>query len=223
MSAGLRARRAAAYESPRQDVQALVPAAARRVLDLGCASGAMGAALKARGAVEVVGVESDREYAAQAAGRLDRVVQADIEELAAREGLAAELGRFDVLVAADVLEHLRDPWAALGAAAALLEPGGVAVISLPNVRHWETFWALGRRGVWPRRDTGIFDRAHLRWFTLADARELVEGAGLVVERVQPRFRLRPWETPWDRHLPRLARLPGHWLVVFQYLIVARRP
>src|SRR3954452_524508 len=121
--------RAGAYEGDRPDVQALVPAGARRVLDLGCATGALGAGLKRRGA-EVVGIEIDPGYAAAAAGRLDRVINADAEQALADE----ELGRFDCLVAADLLEPLVDPWLALRRAAALLEPGGTAVISLPNVR-----------------------------------------------------------------------------------------
>src|SRR3954463_6534664 len=49
----------AAYTGARPEVQALVPAAARRVLDLGCSAGVLGAGLRSRGGVEVVGVELD--------------------------------------------------------------------------------------------------------------------------------------------------------------------
>src|SRR3954453_1043831 len=65
----------AAYTGSRPDVRALVPRSARRVLDLGCATGALGAALKEHGA-EVVGVEVDRAHAREAERRLDRVVVA---------------------------------------------------------------------------------------------------------------------------------------------------
>src|SRR5919201_405087 len=126
-----RAARAAAYERGRPEVGGLVPARAARVLDLGCATGATGAWLKARAPVEVVGVEREPEYAREAAALLDRVLATD----------AAALGRFDALIAADVLEHLVDPWRALRAYAALLEPGGTAVVSLPNVAHWSTYAA----------------------------------------------------------------------------------
>jgi len=207
-----RAARADAYENPRPEVGALVPAGARRVLDLGCASGALGAALKARGVAEVVGVERDPDYAADAAERLDRVEVADVEELARR---ASELGTFDVVIAADVLEHLVDPWSALRAYADRLEPGGHAVVSLPNVRNWETFWELGRHGRWPTRSQGIFDRTHLRWFTLRDAWDLVEQAGLEIVHVhrQPR----PGRPAWP------LRIPGaRGLLTFQHVIVARR-
>jgi hypothetical protein len=48
VEASLRERRRHAYENPRPEVQALVPRDAGRILDLGCASGALGAALKER-------------------------------------------------------------------------------------------------------------------------------------------------------------------------------
>jgi SAM-dependent methyltransferase len=204
-----------AYTGSRPEVQALVPRSARRVLDLGCSAGALGAGLKARQPVEVVGVEVDPVLARAAARRIDRVVEADAA------ALPAGLGRFDCIVAADVLEHLADPWDALRSAAGLLEPGGVVVVSLPNVRFFETFWQLGARGRWPRRDHGIFDRSHLRWFTLRDARELVEQAGLLVEEVRPQIRVRPRGSRIDRLFAWLARTPLRELFAFQYVIAAR--
>jgi methionine biosynthesis protein MetW len=217
-----RVRGATAYENERADVQALVPARARRILDVGCSSGMLGAALKARGGVEVVGIEVDPGYARDAGARLDRVVVADVEALGASEDLEAELGRFDCIVLADVLEHLVEPAVALRAFAGLLEPGGRAVVSLPNVRYWETFWQLGRHGRWPRRSVGLFDRTHLRWFTLADAYDLTAEAGLEVESVTRRL-LRPDGRPWPRPVERLAeRLPGvRTLMCLQNLLVAR--
>ena len=66
------------------------------------------------------------------------------------------------------------------------------MVSLPNVRHWETFWQLGRRGTWPRRDVGIFDRTHLRWFTLRDAYAMLDAAPACARcAVSRQYRLRP--------------------------------
>src|SRR5919112_2291688 len=106
MDDGLRAVRAHAYENPRPDVQELVPQSARRILDLGCASGALGAALKDRQDAEVVGIEYEAAYAEDARRRLDRVITADLAELANDPSVAADLGTFDCVIAADVLEHL---------------------------------------------------------------------------------------------------------------------
>ncbi len=205
-------RRAAAYESLRPEILALVPDRARRVLDLGCASGALGAALKARGDVEVVGIELEPAYAAAARDIYDGVVEGDVE------AVPGDLGRFDCLVAADVLEHLLDPWSALEAYVRLLDPGCRAIVSLPNVAHWTTYARLAR-GSWPRLPEGIHDATHLRWFTLRDAVALLEGAGLEVEHVERR----PWllwrGTRLDRHAGPLARLPAF---TFQHVLAARK-
>jgi SAM-dependent methyltransferase len=218
MSTALRSSRAFAYENPRPDVQALVPPGARRILDLGCSSGSVGAALKARQGAEVVGLELDAGYAADAGARLDRVIVADLEAFDDLDGL----GTFDCLVAADVLEHLRDPWTVLARFAALLAPGATAVVSLPNVRYWDTFWQVGWKGSWPRRHEGIFDATHLRWFTLWDAYELLRAAGLEPGTVSRQMRFAPQGTRWDRHARRLERTPLRPFLTFQHVIAARR-
>jgi methionine biosynthesis protein MetW len=204
-----RAARAAAYESERREIVDLVPVKARRVLDLGCSTGWLATALKQRGPVEVVGIEREPAYAAQARARCDRVIEGDVEDVP--DGL----GRFDCLVAADILEHLADPWTTLSAYAAMLEPGCRAIVSLPNVGHWSTYARLAT-GRWPRLPEGIHDATHLRWFTLRDAVELCEGAGLTVEHVERR----PWllwrGTRLDRYAPRLAPF------TFQHVLAARR-
>ena len=213
-----RAARADAYENPRPELQRHIPAGARRVLDLGCASGALGAALQARGA-HVVGVERDPQYAARARERLDQVVEADLESLD-----PAPLGRFDVLVAGDVLEHLIDPWAVLRRFAGIVEPDGTVVVSLPNVRHWETTFAIAVQGRFPRRNEGVFDVTHLRWFTLHDAWSLVEQAGLTVTDVERRIRYRRVGGAKETAAARLiARVPGpRAFLTYQHIITARK-
>jgi methionine biosynthesis protein MetW len=215
VDAELRSRRAGAYENPRPEVAELVPLHARRILDLGCSSGALGAALKQRQGAEVVGIELDPDYAQDAARRLDRVLEVDLEQAIPS---ALDLSGFDCLIAADVLEHLRDPWTTLHRMADALQPGGSAILSLPNARYWETFVALGLRGRWPLRDDGIFDRTHLRWFTLADALALMRQAGLHPTIVRPRYRLRPADWRSERQGRRFARTPLAPFFVFQYVL-----
>jgi SAM-dependent methyltransferase len=209
-----RAARAAAYERARPEILAHIPTGARRVIDLGCATGATGAALKARQDAHVTGIEIEPEYAREAGARLDDVIVGDVE--------TAEVdGRFDAIVAADVLEHLRDPWSALARYARQLEPGGTVVVSLPNVGHWSTYANL-LRGTWPRRPEGIFDATHLRWFTLADARALLAQAGLETTHVTRRGWLWTRGSRLDALAPPLLRVPGlRTLFTFQYVLAAR--
>lgn len=130
----LRERRVQGYESARPEVQALVPMGARRILELGCSTGALGAALKARNGAFVCGVEVDPEYARQARDRLDRVVVSDAERFL--RTVDPDEPPFDCLIGADVFEHLVDPWGALEHATELLAPGATVVVSLPNILYW---------------------------------------------------------------------------------------
>jgi 2-polyprenyl-3-methyl-5-hydroxy-6-metoxy-1,4-benzoquinol methylase len=207
----------AAYESARPDVQALVPLGARRILELGCSAGALGGALKARQGTIVVGVELDPDYAQEASARLDRVITGDAGAFAV--GPAPPEAPFDCLIAADVLEHLADPWAALRGAVGMLAPGATVVVSLPNVLFFGALARLIRGRRWPRDPDGIFDGTHLRWFTEADAIELLESAGLREVRVHPRY----WvEGAARRRRERLARTPLRPYLAPQHVLTAVR-
>src|SRR3954470_16529040 len=179
MRAAERHARAAAYERARPEILEHIPRSARRVLDLGCATGTTGAALKQRQPAHVTGIELEPEYAAEATTNLDEVIVGDIAAPPPLEG------PFDALIAADVLEHLTDPWTALTHYAQLLEPGATAVVSLPNIAHWSTYAYLVK-GTWPRKPEGIFDATHLRWFTRRDALALLQQAGLTPHTVVAR-------------------------------------
>jgi 2-polyprenyl-3-methyl-5-hydroxy-6-metoxy-1,4-benzoquinol methylase len=214
----LRAARAQGYESDRPEVQALVPAGTRRVLELGCSTGALGAGLKRRGVAYVLGIDSDPEYTATASERLDSVVTADVEEYLRSPAVLDE--PFDCLVAADVLEHLRDPWVALAEATCLLSPGATVVVSVPNVLHFPGLLRLVVGGSWPRDDVGVFDRTHLRWFTRTDAIALLESAGLRVDEVRGNYPGRGLVLAITRLL---ARTPARRFLAVQWLLVGRKP
>jgi hypothetical protein len=85
-----------------------------------------------------------------------------------------ELGdrRFDVIVAADVLEHLKDPEAVLRRLRPFLAPGGYLVASIPNVTHGSVRLAL-LSGTFPYAETGLLDRTHLRFYDRASMSEML--------------------------------------------------
>jgi 2-polyprenyl-3-methyl-5-hydroxy-6-metoxy-1,4-benzoquinol methylase len=159
----------------------MLEGAPRRVLDLGCAAGALGAAVKQRHpGARVVGIEAARAAADRAAERLDRVVHARIEDVDfGAEDLVAE--QFDAVIAADVLEHMVNPWAALVGVRACVAPGAQLVASVPNVRN---IWLVNRLlagGRWEYTERGLLDVTHLRFFTLAELRILFAQTGYRVE------------------------------------------
>ena len=189
-----------------------------RVLDVGCATGYLAAALAQRGA-RVTGVEADPGAAARARERGVEVTEGDVEDPAVLAALPREL---DVVVLADVLEHLRDPAAVLSATRALLAPEGVAVVSLPNVAHWTARREL-LRGRYPRADHGIFDRSHLRFFTRATAHDLAAQAGFAVARERFATSSLPLEPSLRRRLGGTEQDPPAPLAAARARLTAWRP
>ena len=170
-----------------------------RVLDVGCATGYLAAKLTRRGC-RVTGIEVDPVVAERARSHCEAVLVGDVEDDVWRAELAA-LAPFDVVLCGDVLEHLRDPWSALRALAALAVPGGEVVLSVPNVAHWTGRRAVAR-GRFPYAEHGLFDRTHLRFFTRTSARDLAQSAGLRVARE----RFAPAPVPMQARLPALRAL-----------------
>lgn len=177
-----------AYTTPRPDVFAMVPRTAQSILDVGCSNGALGASLRHVFAMRrIVGVEGDAAFAAEAARHLDKVICADLNSFDWPVAMQDML--FDCVIFADVLEHLIDPARHLVEAQRFLRPGGCIVISLPNIRHASSLHSIFIKGSFPRRDRGIFDRTHLRWFTITDAKALVDEAGMGIDEISYSLRL----------------------------------
>jgi 2-polyprenyl-3-methyl-5-hydroxy-6-metoxy-1,4-benzoquinol methylase len=213
------------FEFARPELLALVPATARRVLDVGCGAGRLGEAIKARQQAEVVGIECDERAARAAVSRLDRVLAGDAEALEPDFGP----GSFDAVVCGDVLEHMADPEAFLRKVRAWLAPGGVLVASVPNVRHHSVVSALVN-GNWTYETAGLLDRTHLHFFTRRDAEELFSRAGFRVRRlgVVPGPGYDEWQRqgqPGEVRVGRLAvggltREEAEEFYVYQYLVTA---
>ena len=201
------------YENERREIALLVPHDARRILDVGCGRGSLGAVLKQQApGRHVTGIEVKPEIAHDAGRVLDRVITGDIQSLDA----SSLAGPYDCIICADVLEHLRDPAAALQRLRAHLAPSGLLVCSIPNIRHYTAIIRLVTRG-WSYDDFGLFDRTHLRFFSRQSMIQMLTDGGFVVVRTAPRIIA-------SRKMRALNRLAGGSLEEFlalQYLLTAR--
>lgn len=152
----------------------MVSEAPRRVLDIGCFVGGTGRWLKERfSEVYVVGVEPLKEAASKAEKVYDRVFNCYFEEFKIDEWRAS----FDLVIAADVLEHMRNPWQSLERIRELLNPQGVLLVSLPNIRNLRIINMLTTQGEWLYEGAGILDITHLRFFTRKSALRMFEETG----------------------------------------------
>ena len=161
----------------------------KRVLDIGCGAGNLGAALKLQGN-ECYGITLSENEAALAQSRLSGVVVGDVE---AMQALPFPRQFFDVVIFGDVLEHLRNPQRTLQLVKPYLKMGAKVIASIPNVANIEVRWDL-LRGHFDYQPTGILDNTHLRFYTLGTAKELIASVGYQVEDVK--------FTHWNWELPR---------------------
>lgn len=116
------------YADPRPDIQRLMFPAGRRILDVGCGTGALAGALKAAGAEHVAGIELNSHAAAAARAVVDTLVEGNVLGCP----LPFTYGEFDYIVFADVLEHLPDPDGALERCLPYLASDGRVVAAASN-------------------------------------------------------------------------------------------
>ncbi|HEV2018294.1 MAG TPA: glycosyltransferase [Gemmatimonadaceae bacterium] len=151
----------------------------KRVLELGPASGYMTKAFKDHDC-RVVAVEIDVELAQKAGAFADRMIVGDLDELDLTAELRGEA--FDVVVCADVLEHLHDPGRTLKQVRALLAPDGFVAASIPSITHVSVALEL-LRGNFDYRPLGLLDETHRRFFSKRGIVHLFERAGFRLDSI----------------------------------------
>jgi len=150
-----------------------------RVIDLGCGHGRLAEALASRGS---------RVWAVDRA-RPERALEFPFVELDLDEPFASRLlretgpDRVNLVVALDVLEHLKRPESGLAEIHELLPPGGKLLASTGNVGYLAIrgMLALGQFNYGKR---GILDLTHRRLFTIRSFRRMLESGGFRVDGVR---------------------------------------
>ncbi|MCR4297872.1 MAG: class I SAM-dependent methyltransferase [Gallionella sp.] len=159
----------------------LVPATAQSILDVGAGPGGVGKVMRSRGfAGQIVAIEPVAERIAPNAGFYNEIHACYIEDFQTGQ-------RFDVIMLADVLEHLHDPWQALKSLRLLLSPTGLLLVQVPNVMHPDFLlnFVCGDAQYVP---AGICDITHIRWFNRLSITRAVQEAGYSVKAVSRVFK-----------------------------------
>ena len=151
------------------------------VMDVGCAGGGLAMALESARRCRVLACDIDPEAVATARAKGLEAIVADLSVQTAAE--VAKGRQFDVVVLADVLEHLAEPGRLLRGVAHVLRPGGKVLISFPNVSHADVVLMLAQ-DEWRYQPAGILDATHLRFFTVGSFRELAFSCGYEVAAVE---------------------------------------
>ncbi len=153
------------------------------VLDIGSGPGIIGSYLAKHAGKTVTCLDYDVEALISAGQQgVDHTHVVDLRE---PSWYAPVLGNsYDVVILADVLEHLVDPERVLGdlRRERLVKDDGHLVVSVPNANHQSVIVEL-LTGHFDYTETGLLDRTHLRFFTLDSIQSLLEACAFMITRV----------------------------------------
>ena len=161
------------FRNVRAEIEPLLPEAPARILEVGCGIGGTLNWLKQRWPdAETVGVDGFEAVHGELSKHVDVALIHDLDKP------LPNLGKFDLILALDILEHLRDPDLTFRSLSEMMAPDGVIIVSVPNIAHHSALVPLLLKRQFRYTDQGILDRTHIRFFTEENVLQLVSQAGL---------------------------------------------
>jgi O-antigen biosynthesis protein len=185
----------------------------KQVLDVGCSEGLLSKRMNQNDCT-IVGIELDAEAALEAKSFCKEVINGDVESVDLKPEY---LNYFDVIVFADILEHLKDPLKVLKKFKNYLNDDGCIIVSVPNISNWRIRLQM-LFGSFEYSEYGILDCGHLRFFNEKSARKLVNDAGLEISL----FDLSVGDVnKFSKIFHSIGKIKPN-LFAFQFLIIARK-
>ena len=170
------------YKCVRKEICYYLPERYAKVLEVGCGAGVFRKNLTPE--CEYLGVEPCDKAVTEARQNGLPVLHGFFD------GVANQIpdGYYDLVICNDVIEHMANPDKFLSDIKRKIAPGGVIVGSYPNIRFlfamkhvlWDRDWCYA--------DGGVFDRTHLRFFTMKSFKRMVLEQGYVIEKMSGIYR-----------------------------------
>lgn len=158
-------------------INAKVPLAGKRVIDIGCGGGILAESMARKGA-NVTGIDlSEKALKVADLHSLESGVNVRYKLIAAEAMAAEEAGQYDVVTCMEMLEHVPDPAAIVQACAALVKPGGHIFMSTLNRNPKAYLFAvLGAEYILRLLPKGTHD--YDKFITPAELSQFARSAGL---------------------------------------------
>lgn len=190
-----------------------------KILEIGSAGADTLIELKNRGyATEIVGIELFKiPNSLQDSPIIDKFLIADIEN----EVVDLPMNYFDLIICADVLEHLNDPWNIVDQLTKYLKNGGHFIASLPNIRHYTSLYSIIIKSDFRYAGSGILDKTHLRFFCKKNIIELLTTKYLQPIYVAPSFSYCPYQKK-RKKINSLTMGIFRDLLAQQYLVISHK-
>ncbi len=150
-----------------------------KIIEVGCAEGLLGKyILQNKLCNEIFGIEIHNLAAEKAKKWYQRIFIGNVESMD-----LSQIPDVDAIVCADLLEHLIDPWVVFSKLVGKLKSDGYFILSIPNARHIRFWFGLVFHGRFDYQETGLLDRAHLRFFTMKNLQELFKNNSMYIEKI----------------------------------------
>jgi 2-polyprenyl-3-methyl-5-hydroxy-6-metoxy-1,4-benzoquinol methylase len=150
----------------------------KKVLEVGCGPGSLAKVLSGIAGCKITGLEFDIEAIEKAKEFCEKIIHADLNGEKWLDQFKT-LNQFDVVLVADVLEHLNDPLTRLTKMVKLIKKDGFIVISLPHAGHASVLACMinndFRYGDW-----GLLDRTHIKFFCMKNIQDLIDSSNLKI-------------------------------------------
>lgn len=160
--------------------------APRRLFELGCGNGSLAASLVSPGR-EIVAVDASESGIAQA-----RLASSSVrfETASAYEDLVSRFGRFELVLSVEVIEHLYSPRTCIDRVRDLLVPGGTLILTTPYHGYLKNL-AIAALGQFDAHVNPLWEGGHIKFFSPATLRQLLEAGGFRVEAIHRVGRIAP--------------------------------
>lgn len=172
----------------------------KEILELGCHSGYFSSWLS-KNNCRITGIDINENALQVAKPYLKTSICGNLEDPEIWNNCETE--SFDAILLMHILEHLRSPESILKKSLDYLKKEGAVVIGVPNVSNAKDRFNM-LFGQFEYTEIGVMDETHLRFFNYKTARELIEGAGLVIEEYFSTWQVNPVKEFID-HIPLLWR------------------
>jgi 2-polyprenyl-3-methyl-5-hydroxy-6-metoxy-1,4-benzoquinol methylase len=167
-----------------------------KVLEIGAGSGAIAKHLVSTNKCKLTALENNSTSVEKLKKFADSVHDLDLNDVKWPKALAKQ-GKFDHVIAADVLEHVYDPWTVLAGMKTMLNDTGSIILSLPHAAHSAVLTSFYNGDV-EYREWGLLDKTHIRFFGFKNVEGLYESAGLAIVRCHFVMK-KPHETEFSEH------------------------
>lgn len=171
------------------------------VLEFGCSYGYMTKFMKEQLNCNMSVVEIDPEAYREARQYAEDGICCDIEKLEWAEYF--KKCSFDVIIFADVFEHLQNPSKTLKNTKDLLKEDGRLIFSVPNIAHNDVISNLYDNR-FPYTSLGLLDDTHIHFFTYHSLRPFADSGGYAIVEEQYAYRP-PFSTEQAEFIPKSRR------------------